>query len=415
MRRDIEKFEPTIEKEEEEGAYRERGEGKEEKKEEVAKEPYQEQKEEWGEKKFDSIVVFGQGPVKPVLLLEELTPGQRKNWEEFKKEPLRQTEPDFRVVEGRAYLSELAEIDKRENLTDEEKEQLKELKRQDWQRMGRFALNRWGRQNALAAGLALHLGITNELVLSGGRTISRWAKETLPQERTKNWPSEAELMKDIIIRHFGELYEKKYGRPIEEAIKIEDTSTNTLENFAYTINNNPELFSKENKVGLLATDFHIRRVALIARVFSVREAPRGKISAQEILRKRAMIRKKEKYKGMLDYMRDALSNPDLRKRLRGEERWERGLIDPDYLAYWVGYIGEVKNPIIIQKVMSKLKNPDWVEAAKRAFGKVGLNFDDFSEKDLIELQKNNPEDYEHLREGLKKLTTPEYRAVPPSV
>ena len=30
--------------------------------------PYQEQKEQWGKKKFERLIVFGQGPVKPVLL-----------------------------------------------------------------------------------------------------------------------------------------------------------------------------------------------------------------------------------------------------------------------------------------------------------------------------------------------------------
>ena len=178
--------------------------------------PYQEQKEQQqqGKEKFEKLIVFGQGPVKPVLLYEELTPDQNKEWEEFKKDPLHNKEPDFRVIEGDAYLSSFVDIDKRPDLNTEEKTKLKELKRQEWQNMGRFALNRWGRENAIAAGLALFLGNTNKVIFSGGQTIPDWAKKSLPTERLQNWPSEAKLMKDIIVRRFGNLYFQKYRKSI---------------------------------------------------------------------------------------------------------------------------------------------------------------------------------------------------------
>jgi hypothetical protein len=145
--------------------------------------PYQEQKEKWG-KKFNIVIVFGQGPVKPVLLPDELTKEQKRLWQEFKTDPLHKIEPDFRVVEG-VYLKELQEIDERNDLSQEQKNKLKEEKRKEWQQVGRFGLNRWGRENALAAGLALYLGITDKLILSGGRTIPDWYKENLK----KRWLS----------------------------------------------------------------------------------------------------------------------------------------------------------------------------------------------------------------------------------
>lgn len=61
--------------------------------------PYQELKESLGGKKFETLIVFGQGPVKPVLIPEELDEEQKVLWEKFKKDPLRQKEPDFRVIE----------------------------------------------------------------------------------------------------------------------------------------------------------------------------------------------------------------------------------------------------------------------------------------------------------------------------
>ena len=363
------------------------------------------------EPQIDTLIVFGQGPVKPVLLETELTEEQRKKWEEFKEDPLHKEEPDFRVIEDKAHLKEIEKIQENKELTQEEKEKLIKEIRNKWQHSGRLALNRWGRQNAMAAGLALFSGATKELILSGGKTMPSWAKEKLPEEIIENWPSEAELMKDLIVRRYGKLYQEKYGRPIEEAIKIEDKSTNTLENFAYTINNHPDIFEKS--VGFLAADFHLRRVGIIARLFSFKDTPKVEFGAQKLLEKEAQKRKKEKLKKMLDIMRDPLENPEFAEKLKGEERWERGLIDPQYLSYWLGYIGLIEDPKTIQKTLKKLRNPYWVKSARELFEKVGLNFDEISEKDLERLQKEDPEGFAEFVQKLRKIKTPEFRKLPP--
>lgn len=223
--------------------------------------------------KFDTLIVFGQGPVKPVLVSNELTPEQKTEWEEFKKDPLHNKEPGFRVIEGdldkNVYLSVLSDIDKRDDITTEEKNTLKELKRQEWQRIGRFGLNRWGRENALAAGHALMDGITDKLILSGGKTIPKWVKELLPPERIENWPAEAELMKDIIVRRFGDDYQKKYGKSINAAIDVEINSTNTKSNFEFLIAKNPDLLSKGVSAGVLSTDFQMNRILALTKLFSI--------------------------------------------------------------------------------------------------------------------------------------------------
>lgn len=348
--------------------------------------PYQEQKELLGKRQLDTIIVFGNGPVKPLLLPEQMTEEQRVVWEQFKQNPLKSTEPDFRILEGEF------------GSTQESPEQ-----RQDrWQHTGRFGLNRWGRQGALAAGLTLYLGATKKLILSGGKTMPGWAKDVLTQEQINNWPSEAELMKDIIVRRFGDLYQKQYGVPIEERIIVEDKSTETTENFAYSVNKYPELAGQE-KVGLLGADYHVRRIAVLAHIFSIWEAPRGQYSAQELLRERAEIRDDGYYKEMQKYLRDALDNPDLRRRLEGEHRWEGALADEAYLGYWIGSLSKIQNPEMIQRVLTALSDPAWKAHAAKVFTQVGLDFEHFLEEDLLKLQDEKPEKYNELIDGLKVL------------
>lgn len=286
-----------------------------------------------------------------------------------------------------------------------------ELERQKWQRTGRLALNRWGRQNALAAGALLVAGDTQELILSGGKTSRDWMKTSLPTERLENWPSEAELMRDIIVARFGEAFTKdpkNAGKSIESLIKIEDASTNTLENLAYTINNNPDLLIAGGGIGLLGTDFHIKRIATLSHLFSVNESAGGKLGAQDRLKSRAGGR--VLYEKILNHMTDAQNNVDLQERNNQEDHWSKEL-DTD-LAYWLGYFGHVESPQVIQNVIDLLGQPQWVEQAKVEFAKVGLDFDDIRAQDLSKLEEKDPDKYNAFRESLV-LHVKEHRKVPP--
>ncbi|MEX2007872.1 MAG: YdcF family protein [Candidatus Levyibacteriota bacterium] len=333
---------------------------------------------------FDTLIVFGQGPVKPILFTDELTAEQKNTQEDFKKDPLHKNEPDFRAIE----LKE---------------GQDREMERSNLQKLGRMALKRWGRQNALAAGAALYSGATSEVILSGGKTKPDWAKNSMP--------SEAELMKDIIVRTFGSAYSKKYGKDISASIKLEDSSTNTLENLANTINANPDIL-KNKKVGLLATDFHLRRVAILSHLFLVEEAVQGQLSAQDMLAERAGRAKSGKYQEILAHMTEETGNEDLRQRIASEQRWESGLVEPENLSYWLGFMADVENPQVLKSVLEGLNNPSWVNSARETFLQVGLNFDQFSNEDIVSLKSNNPEEYKVLVEGLRKLKTPEFRKIP---
>ncbi|MCL5795148.1 MAG: YdcF family protein [Patescibacteria group bacterium] len=368
-----------------------------------------EQKELWGKLKFNEIIVFGQGPVKPVLLQDELSDEQKKQWDEFKTNPVEKNEPDFRVLEG-DFAERIKGIDSQEDL---------EKEREKLQRTGRLSLNRWCRSNALASGLTLYLGLTDKVILSGGKTIPAWAKNTLPKERIENWPSEAEMMKDVIIKRYGKIFQEKYGKSIEGSIVVEDASTNTLENLAYTLNNDPDILkkdNKDNKVGLLGADFHLRRIAILAKIFGIQQAPRGELSAQEILRERAQLSNKENYNKMMEYLKNALDNADLRNRILGEERWERGLIDENYIAYWLGYLGKVKDPKVLKQVIICLKNPKWVNEARGVFQKINLDFDKLSEQDLENLPE---EEFTNLAEKINIISQPKdkggLREMPPAI
>lgn len=351
---------------------------------------------------FDVIIVFGEGPIKPILILSELSSDQQAKWNGFKTDPLRSREPNFYVIEDNSYLEELENIASFKDLTDLEKAYLLEEKRQEWQHTGHFALKKWGRQNALASGLALYLGMTDRLIVSGGKTRPEWAKELLPKERLEHWPSEAELMKDIIVRNYGKLYFEKFGKSIEKSITIEDASTNTLENFAYSMNKNPEMF-ENMKVGFLSARHHLKRISLLARVFSLQGASESLLSAEELLKKVELQRNKE-------YFADNSGFDFLQE---GENRWIKALQDPEYVTYWLGYLAEVKNPKVLQKALVKLEDPVWFEKAQKAFVQIGLPIEEFRNEDLVRLSQNNPQKYSFFIEGLKKMKTPRYRKLPP--
>lgn len=349
----------------------------------------------------DLLIVLGQGPVKPLLRETDLDLQMRQRWDGFKSDPLHNTEPDFRVLEGKTYLSQLDSLD----------ESQIQIKLAEWQRLGRFGLNRWGRQNALSAGYALLSGYTDRLLLSGGRTIPQWAKEKLPPERIEQWPSEAQLMADIIKRRFGKMYQDIYGKPIDSAILIEDKSTNTLENFANSINSEQgqEILDGMKKAGVLAADFHVPRGEDIAYLF----APGGNFeqgsSAQSVLGQRAESNNKQTYGRIIKWMSDP-DNQDFRAREAMEAIWTGALKDPELLTYWLGYIGIVEDPRVLQSTVRRLSSdPAWKTQAQNAFSQADLDFDSLTTTDLT---KMDPNQFKQIADNLKLLATKEYRAMP---
>ena len=281
--------------------------------------------------------------------------------------------------------------------------------------MGRFGLNRWGRENALAAGFALVSGYTDRLLLSGGKTKPAWAEKKLSAARWQALPSEAQLMADVVRRRFGEAYQEQYGKPIDSVIVLEDQSTNTLTNFAHSIDSmdGKAILDGMIKAGVLATNFHVPRGEDIATLFAPGAELQKGTSAQDILEKRVIGSKvEEEYKKILDWMSDP-NNEDLRAREAGERRWTKGLNDPDFLSYWLGYLGIVKDPRVLQDTVQRLnKDPDRRNQAVLVFNQAGLDFDQLSASDLTSLPE---EDFKQIAQKLTILSTPEYRAMPEPV
>jgi hypothetical protein len=361
--------------------------------------------------KFDTTIVFGEGPVRPILLPHEVASDQAVAWENYKRDPQRFKEPNFWIMQQPRYLAQLTKIDLM-NITDEEKAVLREAKIMEWQKTGWFGLKQWGRQNALAAGCALYTGLTEKIVLSGGRTKSKWTRENIPQSRLDAWPSEAELMADIIERYYGKLYEKRYQRPIREVITIEDRATNTLENFAYTINKHPELLAENKRVGFLTAKHHLKRVSLLAQIFSIRHADESKLCAQDILCKQEVVSQIDTEEDILEEVRMFQKSQRIKELEQTEAQLIRGLLEPQYLTYWFGYLGDVKNPTVLREAMRRLNEPQWSEVARGVFQQLGLNMHEYTKNDICELASRDPNKYYLLVEGLKKLKRPEYRKVP---
>lgn len=353
---------------------------------------------------YDTVIVFGEGPVKPVLLPEQLTPQQYRQWDLFNSDPMKYPEPNFWLMQQPRNLAQLRKIQEREDISQEEKDELKEKEIQTWQHTGWYALKRMGRQNALAAGLALYKGLTKEVIVSGGQTISPWAKKNLPEARRKNWPTEAELMAEVIKSSYGALYQKKYGRAIDEVIKIENAATNTLENFAYSVNAYPHLLSKDLKIGFLSAGHHMKRLKLLAQIFGIQVGEKYQLSSQKLL--------KEAESPACDII-DEHNCSDTKEQYGREERWIKALSAPEYVSYWLGYVAEVKHLYVLQKALDRFRDTAWKEAGAAILKQVKLDVDEIVETNLETLAKTNPQKFVYLVSALKQLKQPNYRTLPP--
>lgn len=346
---------------------------------------------------FDAIIVFGQGPIRIIKLKSELSSEEEEIWKKFKSNPRRVEEPPF-------YAFDYTYI------TPEERTKL--------QHTGRFAMRRMGKFNALAAGLALLEEETKELILSGGRTIDEKTKndlgvhsdlkdEDLDRELKymARWPSEADLLEDIIVRKYGRHYKLKYGRNIQEAIRKEDHSTNTIENLFLTLDKYPDLWEK--KIGLLSSGYHLRRILRIAQFLTLSSREEDEISAQGALEQRALNVRAVK-RGYVDLLRTQF--PELPNLVKKEIRWTRGLQDPQFIDYWLYAAGNVENPQILQRILDRvMKDKKWSPYVKEAFEKVGLDFKFWNRLDFESVARNDPELYDKFRNKLREIP----RTMPP--
>lgn len=355
---------------------------------------------------FDTVIVFGQGPIKPILLPEQLSPAQFRKLDLFRSNPLAYKEPDFWLMQNASNLQQLRKIDLLADYSQAQKKRKKATLINEWQHKGWYALKRMGRQNALAAGFALYKGLTKEVILSGGATMSKTTKRILSKSRLKSWPTEAELMKEIIVSSYGALYEKKYGKKIETVIKIEDASTNTLENFAYCLNLYPYLLAKGHNIGFLSARHHMKRIYLLSQIFglTIADPKHSTLSSQKLLQE------------VDDFANDDIIDEnncvEIKRQHTREGRWIRGLSSPEYLTYWLGYVAEVKKAYVLQKALKRLENDAWKKVGSVALKQVKLDVDEVIQTDLVMLAQSKPEKYLTVVSALKQFKKPNLRAFP---
>lgn len=386
---------------------------------------------------LDVTVVFGEGPIKSLFFLNELSEEQKHGWEEYKKDPLHAPEPDMYVLEEPLFIPPFEES---VPITHEMIHTTNQAEILQWHHLSEICLKRMGKQNALAAGIALVTGMTKTVVITGGHTLSleqrkRFIKDYMTSHTAYNelsdrekdrefehylkyfirWPSEAELMADVIIRHFSRIYQEKFHRPIQDVIYLETDAKNTLENITLSLNKFPELFSHNNRVGFLSAGHHLERCAIIAHRFNIFEETNARLSAQKILFGQASDEETESHICLLEELEKHEKNPELKSLLAQEQRFIKGLKDPSLITYWLGYTFELADPKRILDVLHQFNDPVWKDAMKQAFAEVGLDFSTFTVLDLEKLQVIDSKSYQRLIETLQLLMTPDYRQMPPPV
>jgi hypothetical protein len=192
---------------------------------------------------------------------------------------------------------------------------------------------------------------------------------------------------------------------------LEDSSTNTLENFACTVNKYPELLNPDLKVGFLAVEHHLDRVAMFGQLFSLKG---NKLCAQKMLKamRTEPVLADNKHQEYIQETEVAIEDVAV---ISQEKRWRKGVSEPEYVTYWLGYVAMAKHPRVMHNVMQRLKDPLWSNSGEKAFAKVGLKLSDYKEKDLIQLAKTDAMTFNLLMKKLQELKKPEYRACPPEL
>ena len=422
--------------------------------------PYQELKERLGPQKYDAIIVFGEGPIKRIFFSNEedkikdlykadkidrfnesknskppegISGKELVDWLETQG-PRTKYDPDYTIADITPHgpskteptkdinpnFERVKEILEATESLPEERKKLFEKFRTELENKARHSYKRYGELNAIASGLMLYSGKTDKLIFSGGRTI--------PDDKIKQglgFPSEAELMRDLVIRNFGQkmferdnpdatsddpedmrVYKERYNDYITKTIHkyfvIEDSATNTIDNIIRSINHAPEtLFSKDKtpEGGLLGNNHQVERCVTLLNLFTGNEEGAHPISAQnDVLKPFAEIRNKLGEKGflpeLLRYMTDEPTNRDLDDKTKGEAVGREKLQKAEDMFWWLGYVSHSEVPEVFNAIMKKLNEPKWQPYSAKAFKDYfGLDFQDYATLDY----RFNEEKMEELK------------------
>lgn len=220
-------------------------------------------------------------------------------------------------------------------------------------------------------------GQTGDVIFTGGKV-----KEGEGVEQ-----SEAQLMKDyfekiVCKRWAAEL--KKEGKEPEEIrsiveerwaqtephILLEDKATNTIENFAYTVNFLDRNKSKYRNIALLSNEFHMDRIMQLAEMLRVQGE---RVSAEPTTAGKRphygrFVRNYFDLEGNTAYRKRILSSinesnlPTAEARLgspysaaiSGERRWSGGLREMP--AYWLPNVWPIEDPARLHEILTAQQN-----------------------------------------------------------
>lgn len=247
-------------------------------------------------------------------------------------------------------------------------------------------INLWSRTLAQAAAKLYKRGQAREIIVMGGKTGGN------------DYASEAQL----IGKKLEEL-----GVPLS-AIKLEEDSTNTLENIVNMLNKYPEL--KKNNLGILGSNYHIGRLRVLMDMFDV--PYKTAFSAEEVLRFAARptlgsegwdqetLSDIEKRLNLNQAQRTPLSEKDqelgpgyygrnmgeeqktIDRRLKEDDVWRRVLGETP--EYWIGYLGRLTDAGKARTILQK-RGEEFLSDVKNRF-QIDPSVD--SDSDLLDKLKN---------------------------
>lgn len=244
-------------------------------------------------------------------------------------------------------------------------------------------INLWSHTLAKAAFELYSRGETREIIIMGGRTGG------------EGYQSEAGLIAK-------ELHEK-YNVSLD-AIKLEDRSTNTLENIVNVLNAYIDAGGNYKNIGILGANQHVGRLRVLMEMFGLPN--KHAFSAEEVVRfvarsseewdsdtlteienridmnaaSRVPWSKKDQELGPGYYgTKKGEEQKTVHRRFQEEDAWRQVL--GELPQYWIGYLGRLQNTQRIREILNR-QGQDFLEQIKRRF-----DIDPASDTDTILKQK----------------------------
>jgi uncharacterized SAM-binding protein YcdF (DUF218 family) len=248
-------------------------------------------------------------------------------------------------------------------------------------------INLWSKALAQAAAELYKRGQTREFIVMGGQTGG------------KDFASEAELITKE-MESFG---------VSANAIKIENRSTNTLENLTNVLNDYLDKDRQEKSLGILTANYHLSRTRMLMGKFGI--PYKTAFSAEEVLRYVARegenwdnekLLEIEKKLNMGEASKVPVSAKDkvdiyfqskqgtekknIVRRGQEDDFWSKALLEVP--EYWMGYVGRLQSGERIRQILS---NQDQNMLAEKFNIHVTSDTDEVIKQKLLAITRKLPD------------------------